>query len=162
MYEGKGKREKEKVEWMLVERINIMGAVVALFILVTCNLIFVARLSHLPRTEYWLGVAFLTASLPLVYLLISAKGYQRAPLYYIQIGIMLSFMVAELMLDYIFQIEFRRIRWMVILYVILFFGGTGGMIGIASQAGRIWTVSAVILFLIMTFLAFWQRAKTGM
>ncbi len=75
---------------------------------------------------------------------------------------MLAFIVTELLLDYVFKVEFRSVKWMALLYVMLFFGGTGGMIGIASQAGRSWTVVAVVMFLIMTFLAFWQRAKTGM
>jgi hypothetical protein len=43
----------------------------------------------------------------------------------------------------------------------LYFAGTGGMIGIAAQAGRGWTISAIILFFITAVLAFVQRAITG-
>lgn len=46
-------------------------------------------------------------------------------------------------------------------YVTLFFAGTGGMIGVAAHAGRGWAIAAIILFLIMTALAFIQRALTG-
>ena len=70
--------------------------------------------------------------------------------------------MAELLLDYVFKIEFRQVRWMVISYVTLFFAGTGGMIGVAAEAGRSWSVSSVVLFLIMAVLAVVQRAKTGM
>ena len=51
---------------------------------------------------------------------------------------------------------------MTILYVMFFFAGTGGLIGIASLAGKKWGTIAIVLFVLMTFLAFWQRAKTGM
>ena len=51
---------------------------------------------------------------------------------------------------------------MLVPYLVLFFGGTGGMIGVAALAGRIWTLSAAILFLVMTALSLVQRAITGM
>jgi hypothetical protein len=35
------------------------------------------------------------------------------------------------------------------------------MLGVAALAGREWTISAVILFLIMAILAFVQRSLTG-
>ena len=44
----------------------------------------------------------------------------------------------------------------------IFFTTAGGMIGIASQADKIWTITAIILFWVMTILCFIQRAKTGM
>lgn len=68
----------------------------------------------------------------------------------------------ELLLDYILKIDFRNVGWMVISYVVLFFAGTGGMLGVAANAGRGWTILAVILFLVMAALAFIQRAVTGM
>lgn len=75
---------------------------------------------------------------------------------------MLCFILIELMLDYILKLEFRKVRWMVIPYVTIFFASTGGMIGMASNAGKTWTIIAVALFFIMAGLAFLQRAKTGM
>jgi hypothetical protein len=51
---------------------------------------------------------------------------------------------------------------MVIAYVMLYFAGAGGMIGVAAHAGRGWTLSAVVFFLIAAALAFVQRAVTGM
>ena len=68
----------------------------------------------------------------------------------------------EFLLDYALKIEFRQTQWMVISYVVLYFAGTGGMLGVASNAGRGWTISAVILFLVTAVLAFVQRAATGM
>jgi len=44
----------------------------------------------------------------------------------------------------------------------LFFAGTGGMLGVAARAGAVWAYSAIVFFLAMAALAFAQHAKTGM
>ena len=75
---------------------------------------------------------------------------------------MIGFLIIELFLDYIFKFEFRNTTWIIVIYLMFFFGGTGGMIGIASQAGNMWMIVAVILWLLMTTLSFVQRAITGM
>ena len=141
---------------------NLVGAVVAILVYVLTILVFSARLSGSSRTEHWLGLMLILLALPLVYLLIVAGGHARPPLYYVQLSLMLLYLLVELLLDYVLKLDFRSVRWMVISYVTLFFAGTGGMIGVASQAGKPWTVSAVVLFLLMAALAFFQRAKTGM
>jgi hypothetical protein len=142
-------------------KINTIGAFVAIFIISMSIFIFVFRLLNKPILEYWTGIIFILTAFPLIYLLVWAIKLERPTLYYIQIGTILTFIVAELLLDYVLKIEFRNIKWVTILYVMLFFAGTGGMIGIASQAGRIWSITSVILFFIMTGLAFYQRAKSG-
>jgi hypothetical protein len=50
---------------------------------------------------------------------------------------------------------------MLISFVVLFFAGSGGMLGVAAHAGREWSILAIVLFLIMAVLAFVQRAVTG-
>ncbi|BCT76258.1 hypothetical protein SCMU_21000 [Sinomonas cyclohexanicum] len=50
---------------------------------------------------------------------------------------------------------------MVVSYVVLFFAGTGGMLGIAANAGVGWMIVAAPLFLAMAALAFVQRAVTA-
>jgi hypothetical protein len=75
---------------------------------------------------------------------------------------MLAWLVLEALLDYILKIDFRNVRWMVIGYVVLFFAGAGGMLGVAANAGRSWSIVSIILFLIMAVLTFVQRAITGM
>jgi hypothetical protein len=141
---------------------NVLGAILSVFILFVCCLIFIFRLGNQLTTEYWLGIVLLFTALPLIYLLFKAEQFQRPYLYYIQIGLMITFLIVELLLDYIFRIQFRDTNWIAIIYVMLFFAGTGGMIGIASHAGKIWTIVAVLLFFNMTALAFYQRAVTGM
>ena len=139
-----------------------LGGVLSLVTLGLCILIFVFRLSGLPAIEWWLGVMFLATTIPFTYLLIHARAHQRPTIFYVQVSAILLYILIELFLDYIFHIDFRNVRWMTVLYVTFFFAGTGGLIGIASLAGKRWSAVAIVLFLIMTFLAFWQRAKTGM
>jgi len=144
-----------------MERLDLFGAWIAQAIFILSILVFVSRLAEKSGFEHWMGVLLLFTALPLGYLLIRAPGHQRPPLYYVQIGLMLAFLAVELVLDYALKIEFRKVRWMVIIYVMLFFGGTGGMIGVALEAGPRWIAPSVLLFLIMACLAFCAARKTG-
>jgi len=146
----------------MLERTNQLGAMVAILFYVSAILVFVFRLLGRPQYGLWIGYFEFLLALPLVYLLLTAPQLQRSLLYYIQISLMVAWLIAELLLDYIFKIDFRHVRWIVISYVVLFFAGTGGMLGVARNAGRGWTISAVILFLVMAILTFVQRAVTGM
>lgn len=146
----------------MMERENLVGAAVAHWIYGASTLVFVLRLLRMPEVEHWMGVGVLLAAFPLGYLLFKGPSLGRSALYYLQIGLMLAWLVVEFLLDYWPGMEFRETRWIVIPYVTLFFAGAGGMIGVAKLAGRGWTISAVILFLIMGVLTFVQRAVTGM
>jgi len=144
-----------------MESMNRIGALVAHMIYVTCILLFCARLADKPRVEHWLGLLLMLALIPLTYLMV-VRTHTRPPLYYVQVSLMIAFLLVELLLDYVLKIQFRQERWMVIAYVMLFFGATGGMLGVAATAGRTWALSGVGLFLTMAVLAFFQHAKTGM
>ena len=144
---------------MDINKLNLFGAYLAIFILIISSLIFTFRLTNQQTAEYWTGIAFMLAAIPMVYLIYSSTNFKRPILYYIQLGLMIGFIIVELLLDYIFKTDFRQTRWIVIFYVMLFFGSTGGMIGIASQAGKSWAILSIVLFLIMTTLAFLQRVK---
>jgi hypothetical protein len=146
----------------LVEKMNLLGAIVAIAIYVSAILVFMFRLLGNSQFEHWIGYIEFLLAIPLVYLLVEAPQLERPALYYIQIGLMLVWLLVEALLDYILKIDFRKVRWMVISYVVLFFASTGGMLGVAANAGRGWTIAAGILFLVMAVLAFVQRAVTGM
>ncbi len=146
----------------MLERTNRLGAGVAITAYVSAIGVFVFRLAGQPQVGHWFGSIELVMALPLVYLLVKAPQLERPPLYYLQIGLMLVWLAVELLLDYIFLVDFRHTSWMVISYVMLFFAGTGGMLGVAAHAGRRWMLVAVALFLIMAVLTFVQRAVTGM
>jgi len=146
----------------MIERANLIGAVVAHWIYSVSILVFVLRLAQMPRLGHRIGSGVLLAAFPLGYLLIQAPSLGRSTLYFFQVGLMLAWLAIEFLVDWWPGIEFRQTRWIVILYVMLFFAGAGGMLGVTALAGRGWTISAVVLFLIMGVLAFVQRAMTGM
>lgn len=144
------------------ERMDLLGAILAVSLYSLYILLFVFRLLDQVRAGHWIASLQFLAAIPLVYLLLKGPQLGRPGIYYLQIGLMLVFLLVELLLDYIYLVNFRQVRWMVISYVVLFFAATGGLLGVAAYAGRTWTMAAVILYLIMAVLAFVQRALTGM
>ena len=146
----------------MIEKTNLLGAIVAVAFFVSAILVFVFRLLGKPQYGHWIGYFEFLLAIPLVFLLLKAPQLERPVLYYIQIGCMLAWLIVLALLDYILKIDFRNVRWMVISFVVLFFAGSGGMLGIATHAGREWSIAAIILFLIMAILTFVQRAITGM
>ncbi len=146
----------------MIEKMNLLGAIVAVTFFVSAILVFVFRLLGKPEYGHWIGYFEFLLAVPLVFLLWKAPQLQRPTLYYVQVGCMLVWLVVLALLDYILKIDFRSVRWMVISFVVLFFAGSGGMLGIATYAGRQWSILAIVLFLIMAVLAFVQRAVTGM
>ncbi len=146
----------------MLERTNLIGAVTAIAFFVSAILVFVFRLLGKPQYGHWIGYFEFLLAIPLIFLLVKAPQLGRPALYYIQIGCMLAWLILEALLDYILKIDFRNIRWMVIGYVVLFFAGTGGLLGVATNAGRSWSIAAIVLFLVMAILTFVQRAVTGM
>ncbi len=147
---------------MLINRVNLYGAITANVINISTILIFVARLLEKPEIGHWIGIIIQFTIIPLFYLLYAARSLNRARIYYIQVSLMIVFIIVEFLVDWYPKIEFRNNLLIVIPYVMLFFGATGGMIGVASLAGKRWTVVTVLSFLIMFVLAFIQRQITGM
>ena len=145
----------------MLEKVNILGAITAITFFVSAILVFAFRLLGKPQYGHWIGYFEFLLAIPLIYLLIQAPQLGRPALYYIQIGCILAWLIVEALLDYILKVDFRQVRWIVISYVVLFFAGTGGLIGVATNAGRSWSIAAIILFLIMAVLTFVQRAITG-
>ena len=143
------------------EKLDLLGAVVAHVIFVSSIITFSARMLFKTQPGHWIGIPILLMAFPLFYLLITAPKFERPPLYYIQIVAMLIWLILLFLVDYIFKVDFRQTQWMVISYVMLYFAGMGGMIGVASLAGRGWTISSIVLFFIAAVLAFVQRAVTG-
>jgi hypothetical protein len=142
-------------------KLDLLGAIVAHIIFISSIITFVARMKLGAGPGHWIGVPILLMAFPLVYLLIRAPSDERSPLYFIQIVAMLAWLTALFLLDYVFKIDFRRTQWMVIAYVMLYFAGIGGMIGLAAQAGKGWAISATVLFFVAGILAFVQRGVTG-
>lgn len=146
----------------MMGRMNLLGAAIAIGYYVLVISVFVARLLGRPRWEHGLGFIVLLLGFPLALLLATAPRLQRPALYYVQVVLLLLYLVVEALLDYAFKVDFRQVRWMTVSYATLFFAASGGMLGVAPLAGRPWGVTAIVLFLIMAVLAFVQRAITGM
>ncbi len=145
----------------MFERLNLIGAVTALVIFISSIITFSSRMIFKIAPGHWVGTPLLLMVFPLAYLLIKAPGANRPFLYYIQVGLMLAFIILLFCVDFVFKYDFRQTQWMVISFVVLYFAAMGGMIGIASLAGRGWMIASVVLFFIAAVLAFVQRAVTG-
>lgn len=144
-----------------VQSTNLIGGVLSILIYLLVISLLLARLSGHQDLERILGIILIILVFPLTYLLISAFYLDRPKIYILQVGLMILFLLVELAVDYIFDVPFRTVRWQTIAYVVLFFGATGGMIGVASLAGRIWAGAAIIGFLLMGGISFLQRHITG-
>jgi hypothetical protein len=146
----------------MLEKANLLGAIVAVAFYVSAILVFIFRLVGKPEYGHQTGYFEFLLAIPMILLLLTAPALERPSLYYVQISCMLAWLVVEALLDYILHVDFRNVRGLVIGYVVLFFAGTGGMVGVAANAGRGWGILAIILFLVMATMAFVQRAATGM
>ena len=140
----------------------LLGALTAVAFLLSAILVFTFRLLGKPEYGHWIGYFEFLLAFPLVYLLVNPPQVGHPALYYIQIVLVLAWLLVEALLDYILKIDFRHVRWMVISYVTLFFAASGGLVGIAANAGKSWAWVAIILFVVMTALAFIQRRVTGL
>lgn len=141
---------------------NLLGSFISLSIILLCILIFIFRMCGYQETEYWLGIILLLTSFPLIFLFRKGKQFNEQRIYFVQLGTMITFLLLELLLDYLFIYPFREVKWMAIVYVTFFFAATGGMIGIAAKSGKTWSILSILLFINMAALAFMQHAKTGM
>ena len=143
------------------KRIAVFGAIIAHIIFISSIFTFLSRLFFGIQPGHWIGFPLLLMAFPLIYLLLKGSEQNQPVLYYIQVGLMLFFIIVLFLVDYVYKLDFRNTQWMVISFVVLYFAGMGGMIGVASKAGRGWMISAIILFFVAGILAFVQRSITG-
>ena len=141
----------------LIGQSNKIGAGTAVVFFCSAILVFTARLAGWFHIYYWSALAEFCLIIPLVFLVITASRQNRPIFYYIQIELMLAWLVLELILSYILNIDIRQLGWAVIGYVALFFAGSIGMISICFRAGKKWGMASVILFTAMCVLIFLQR-----
>ncbi len=100
---------------MDINKVKFLGAFTAVIILSLCSLIFIFRLLGYQKVEYWLGIILIFTAIPLVYLLFTANQFHRPTIYYVQIGIMIGFLILELFLDYVYKIDIKASRIMKLL-----------------------------------------------
>jgi hypothetical protein len=123
---------------------------------------FSARILGWLEIGSWIGISSSLVIIPLIYLFFVGLKTNRPVIYFGWLGLMILFGIFELIFDDILKVDFRNVTWAVILYVMFFFAATGGMIGVASLAGKRWTRLTCVIFLIMAALAFVQRGITGL
>jgi hypothetical protein len=141
---------------------NLVGAITANVYMLLIIAMFSARILGWLEIGRWIGFISSLALIPLIYLLAVSFKTERRKIYFVWLGLMILFLFFELIVDDILRVDFRNIQWAVVLYVMFFYGATGGLIGIAIQAGKRWTIPTCIIFLIMAGLAFVQRGLTGL
>ena len=141
---------------------NLAGALTANIYMLLIIAVFIMRISGQLEIGRWIGLVSTLVLIPLVYLMVIGLKTDRRCIYFVWLGLMILFVLFELVVDHILRIDFRSQQWSVIAYVMFFFAATGGMIGVASQAGKTCAILTTIIFLIMAVLSFVQRAITGL
>jgi hypothetical protein len=141
----------------LIGQFNKIEAGTALAFFCLTILVFTAKLTGWLHIYYYSAIAEFCLIIPLVFLVITGSRQNRPIVYYIQIELMLAWLVLELILNYILKIELRQLGWAVIGYVILFFAGSIGMISICFHTGKKWGIASVILFSTMFILVLFQQ-----
>ena len=146
----------------MTARANLIGAVTGLFLYGLYILMFGLRLLGLAEWGHRVATLQFLGLLPLVYLLVVFPRIDARPLFAVQVGLMIFFLILEFVVDYWLRLDFRNTRWMVITYVTMFFAATGGLLGIiARMPDRVWIMVGGVMFLVMAVLAFVSRAVTG-
>jgi hypothetical protein len=141
---------------------DLVGAITANVYMVLIITMFAARILGWLDIGRWIGIASSLVLIPLIYLFIVGLTTDRHTIYFVWLVLMILFSFFELIFDDILRVDLRSVRRVVIPYVMFFFAATGGMIGVAAQAGKPWSIATSVVFLIMAALAFVQRGITGL
>jgi hypothetical protein len=141
---------------------DLIGAITANVYMFLIIAFFVARILGLLEISRWIGFTSSLVIFPLLCLFVVGLRTSRRKIYFAWLALMILFVLFELIIDQILRVDLRSQQSSVIPYVMFFFAATGGMIGVASQAGKTWAITTVIIFLIMAALAFVQRGITGL
>ena len=148
---------------VVVARIaNLIGAITANVYMFLIIAMFAARILGWLEIGRWVGIASSLVLIPLIYLFIVGFKTDRRMSYFVWLTLMILFTLFELIVDDILKVDFRSVQRAVVPYVMFFFAATGGMIGVAAQAGKPWSIVTSVVFLIMAVLAFVQRGITGL
>ena len=141
---------------------NLIGAITANVYMFLIIAMFAARILGWLEIGRWVGIASSLVLIPLIYLFIVGFKTDRRMIYFVWLTLMILFTLFELIVDDILKVDFRSVQRAVVPYVMFFFAATGGMIGVAAQAGKPWSIVTSVVFLIMAVLAFVQRGITGL
>ena len=141
---------------------DLVGAITANVYMLLIIAMFAARILGWLEIGRWIGFVSSLILIPLIYLFVVGFKTDRPIIYFVWLTLMILFVLFELIVDDILRVDFRSVQRAVVPYVMFFFAATGGMIGVAAQAGKPWSIGTSIVFLIMAVLAFVQRGITGL
>jgi len=141
---------------------DLIGAITANVYMLLIIAVFVARILGLLEISRWIGFTSSLVIFPLLCLFVVGLRTSRRKIYFAWLALMILFVLFELIIDQILRVDLRSQQSSVIPYVMFFFAATGGMIGVASQAGKTWAITTGIIFLIMAVMSFVQRGITGL
>ena len=150
------------MEVVVAKTANLVGAITANIYMLLTIAMFTARILGWFEIGHWIGFATSFVLIPLIYLFVVGLKTNRRTIYFVWLALMVLFALFELVVDQILAIDIRSSQWTVIPYVTFFFAATGGMIGVAAQAGTSWSIVTTVIFLTMAVLAFVQRGMTGL
>jgi len=146
----------------MTKNTNLIGAISANVYMLLIIALFAARILGWLEVERWIGIVSSLILIPLIYLFVVGLKTNRRMIYFVWLGLMILFVLFELIVDAILRVDFRSVQWTVIPYVMFFFAATGGMIGVARQAGKAWSMVTYMIFLVMAVLTFVQHGITGL
>jgi small-conductance mechanosensitive channel len=127
----------EKGTRALNRKIDLLVVYIANLINVIMSLLFVVRVSSLPLVEGILGIVVMIMGFGLGYIaFINRKNKRDTWETYLLIPIFLFF-VAELVLDYILNFDFRSTA-LVGPYILFYYVGLWGLIGYAFRFDKKW------------------------
>jgi len=141
---------------------DLVGAITANVYMLLIIAMFTARILGQLDIGRWIGVASSLVLIPLVYLFVAGFKSDRHIIYFVWLALMMLFALFELIVDDILRVDLRSTLRVLIPYVMFFFAATGGMIGVAAQAGKPWSIATSVVFLVMAVMAFVQRGITGL
>jgi hypothetical protein len=120
----------------MAKKTNLIGAVTTNVYMLLIIGMFAARIVGWLEIGRWIGVISSLILIPLIYLFVVGIQTNQRKIYFVWLGLMILFMLFELIVDEILRVDFRSVQQAVIPYVMFFFAATGGMIGVARQAGK--------------------------
>jgi len=122
--------------------------------------IFVAQKLGRENLVRTFGVLWLCLLIPLTLVFVSYRSAGRETWILVNFGFVFLYMLVELLLDYVFKVDFRSKPITHVPYIILEYAALFSLMGIAFEIDQTWgTVVAVCFWILMGGLVFLYRDK---
>ena len=138
-----------KTDWVATAAANAVNLLIAA--------LFVARLRG-SSSEYWLGLAAIAMGVPLLGVLVANLQSHRPWWAVVLPGLMAVYLAVELLLDYVWKINFRAgpLLWP---YVVLYYAALMAMVGYAFLVRRAAGFITLITYFINLAMSAWAHAR---